>query len=139
MTRPSSSSTTPGLLSSYLQSITDQYSDVALECEGHKFSCHRVILAAQSKFFSSLFSDIFGGGDECKHPVFALPGVSMIGLEKVIRFIYSRPMHLTMSTVWMVGGTEEFLGMESSLLVRWLHDDRLVSRKVEEVWSLAMT
>ena len=107
MTKPSS--TTPGLLSSYLQTITDQYSDVILECEGHKFSCHKVILAAQSKFFSSLFSEIFIDGDEIKHRVFPLPGVSKTGLEKIIKFIYSRPMDLTMSTVWMVVKDADFL------------------------------
>jgi hypothetical protein len=47
----SQTSTTPGLLSSYIQSMTNQYSDVTLEWEGQKFFCHKIILAAQSKFF----------------------------------------------------------------------------------------
>ena len=44
-----------------------------------------------------------------------------------------------LNNLWQMGGTEEFMATESSLMVRWLHDDRLVSGKVEEVWSLAMT
>ena len=105
----SQSSTTPGLLSSYLQSMTGQYSDVTLECEGQKFFCHKVILAAQSKFFSSLFRDVFGGGDKTSQQVFQLPGVTKTGMEQAINFIYCRPMQLTMSTIWVVVKEADFL------------------------------
>jgi hypothetical protein len=82
--------------------MTNQYSDVTMQCDGQKFFWHKIILTAQSKFFSSLFSDVFGGGDKSSHPIFHLPGVAKTGLEKAINYIYCRPMHLTMPSIWVV-------------------------------------
>eukprot|EP00092_Neocalanus_flemingeri_P032344 GFUD01035164.1.p1 GENE.GFUD01035164.1~~GFUD01035164.1.p1 ORF type:complete len:226 (-),score=73.89 GFUD01035164.1:120-797(-) len=106
------SSTIPGLLSSYLQTITDQFSDVTLECEGHTFSCHKIILSVQSKFFTSLFSNRYGG-DRSSPSVFQLPGLTKTGLEQAINFLYSRPMHLTISNVWKVVKDADFLMLDA--------------------------
>ena len=102
----------PSLLSSYLQTVGHQFSDVILECEGIKFSCHKVILAANSQFFSSLFSENFTDGNDGTPPVYSLPGVTKGGLEQIINFIYCRPMKLNMSTVFSVVKDADFLDLE---------------------------
>jgi len=99
------SSTIPGLLSSHMQT-TDQFYDVTLECEEHSFSCHKIILAAQSKFFTSLFSDKFSGGGAS---VFQLRGVTKTGLEQAINCLYGYPMILTMNTIWKVVKDADYL------------------------------
>ena len=105
------SSTIPGLLSSHLQT-TDKFSDVTLECEEHSFSCHKIILAAQSKFFTSLFSDMFSGDGAS---LFQLRGVTKTGLEQAINCLYGRPMILTMNTVWKVVKDADYLMLDEVL------------------------
>ena len=102
-------SVAPALLSSYLQSLTDEFSDVILECDGYKFRSHKVILAAHSKYFSALFGDNFEDGDNASPPVFHLEEVTKAGLEQILNLIYCRPVVLDMSMVWQVLKDADFL------------------------------
>ena len=48
------------MMSSFLKMVTShEFSDVVLQVQGHKFSCHKVILAATCPYFKGMFSNPF--------------------------------------------------------------------------------
>ena len=57
--------------------------DVTLLCDGGSFPAHRLVLAACSPYFASLFSTL-----DSTHPLIFLRDVKQTELEALLEFIY---------------------------------------------------
>lgn len=74
--------------------IEGGYSDVTLVVDGKHFPCHRVILAAGSRYFKSMFSS---GMEECRKNKIDLQQVDSNVFEYVLHFIYTGRVQITTS------------------------------------------
>lgn len=74
--------------------IEGGYSDVTLVVDGRQFPCHRVILAAGSRYFKSMFSS---GMEECRKSKIDLQQVDSTVFEYVLHFIYTGRVQITLS------------------------------------------
>merc|ERR1719466_629260 len=75
--------------SSFFSSIssllhTSSLCDVTLVCDDGQLSAHKVILAASSSFFSSVFQT-----NPHNHPLMYLRGVKTYQMQSVLQFIYA--------------------------------------------------
>jgi len=67
--------------------------DVTLSCGGASIKCHRIILAACSGYFQSLFveSNVCGGGSSMgvqQHPIIVFKDIGLSELRAILEFIY---------------------------------------------------
>ncbi len=70
--------------------------DVELQAEGKKLSAHRAVLAAGSSYFSAMFSGSF---KEKEDNLIIMKDVSFVGLEAVVKCIYTTRLHITAENV----------------------------------------
>jgi len=63
--------------------LNENLCDVTLACEGASVKAHKMVLAACSPFFQSLFMS-----NPCKHPIVILKDVRFIDLKALIDFMY---------------------------------------------------
>lgn len=62
----------------------EAFTDVTLACEGGSpIKCHRMVLAACSPYFQSLFTDL-----PCKHPVVVLKDVKYSEIKAILEYMY---------------------------------------------------
>ncbi|GFV53642.1 protein bric-a-brac 2 [Trichonephila clavipes] len=64
--------------------------DVTLACDGLSLKAHKIILAACSPFFQSLFID-----NPCKHPIVILNDMKYNDLKNIIEFIYNGEVNVS--------------------------------------------
>ncbi|GFQ80096.1 protein bric-a-brac 2 [Trichonephila clavata] len=64
--------------------------DVTLACDGLSLKAHKIILAACSPFFQSLFID-----NPCKHPIVILNDMKYNELKNIIEFIYNGEVNVS--------------------------------------------
>lgn len=86
------------------------FCDVVLETEGRHFSVHRCVLAANSRFFYTMFNS---GMRESTETVLKLPSVSCIALENILDFFYTQKIILTEDIIEDVLEASSFLLLES--------------------------
>ena len=70
--------------------------DVHLMVEEKKFSAHRAVLASCSPYFRSMFTSQM---KESQQDIIELHGITAIGLQAVLDFIYSSSVHLTVQNM----------------------------------------
>jgi len=63
--------------------VNENLVDVTLACEGASLKAHKMVLAACSPYFQSLFVT-----NPCKHPIVILKDVRFIDLKAIIDFMY---------------------------------------------------
>lgn len=63
--------------------VNENMVDVTLACEGENMKAHKMVLAACSPYFQSLFSS-----NPCKHPIVILKDVRFLDLKAIIDFMY---------------------------------------------------
>ncbi|XP_046382947.1 BTB/POZ domain-containing protein 9 isoform X2 [Ischnura elegans] len=71
--------------------LNDEYSDVVLLVEGHRFHGHKAILAARSEYFRAL---LFGGLRESQQTEIELKGTSVVAVKSLLKYIYTGHMSL---------------------------------------------
>lgn len=71
--------------------LNDEYSDVVLLVEGHRFHGHKAILAARSEYFRAL---LFGGMRESQQTEIELKGTSVVAVKALLKYIYTGHMSL---------------------------------------------
>lgn len=71
---------------------SDTYSDVTLIVDGQKFPAHKVILAAQSRYFQAL---LFGDLKESSQSVIELKEVAVDPFKELLKYIYTGCLNLT--------------------------------------------
>ncbi|KAG8235191.1 hypothetical protein J437_LFUL014155 [Ladona fulva] len=71
--------------------LNDEYSDVVLLVEGHRFHGHKAILAARSEYFRAL---LFGGMRESQQTEIELKGTSVFAVKALLKYIYTGHMSL---------------------------------------------
>ena len=71
--------------------------DVTIACEGASLKAHKMILAACSPFFQSLFMS-----NPCKHPIVILKDVRFVDLKATIDFVYKGEINVTQSQLGSV-------------------------------------
>ncbi|XP_049795169.1 BTB/POZ domain-containing protein 9 [Schistocerca nitens] len=71
--------------------LNDEYSDVVLSVDGHKFHGHKVILAARSDYFRAM---LFGGLRESQQSEIELKGTSLSAFKSLLKYIYTGHMSL---------------------------------------------
>ena len=81
-------------------------SDAILVCQGRKFPVSKVVLAAASKYFNSLFSFTT---EHQEKKEFTLEGLTSVGLAEVLNHLTGGEMVLTMSNVCDVLHAADFL------------------------------
>ncbi|XP_017492769.1 PREDICTED: protein tramtrack, beta isoform-like [Rhagoletis zephyria] len=69
--------------------IHENLVDVTLACEGQSIKTHKMILAACSNYFLTLFTT-----NPCKHPIVILKDVKFNDLKAIIDFIYSGEVNI---------------------------------------------
>ena len=81
------------LLSAFDQLLaTEALTDVTLSCGGASIKCHRIVLAACSGYFQSLF--VGGGGGQYMgapqqhHPIVVFKDIQLAELKAILEFIY---------------------------------------------------
>lgn len=65
--------------------------DVTLSCGGASIKCHRVVLAACSGYFQSLFVNdavCLGAGAAQQHPIVVFKDIQLAELKAILEFIY---------------------------------------------------
>jgi hypothetical protein len=63
--------------------VAENMVDVTLACEGENLKAHKMVLAACSPYFQSLFAN-----NPCKHPIVILKDVKFVDLRSIIDFMY---------------------------------------------------
>ncbi|XP_026286758.1 BTB/POZ domain-containing protein 9 [Frankliniella occidentalis] len=71
--------------------LNDEYSDVVVSVDGHRFHGHKVILAARSDYFRAL---LFGGLRESKQDEIELKGTNLPAFKALWKYIYTGHMSL---------------------------------------------
>ena len=68
---------------------TEALTDVTLLCEGASIKCHRIVLAACSDYFQSLFvhDNVYIGTDQ-QHPIVVFKDIQLTELKAILEFIY---------------------------------------------------
>ncbi|KAL3853024.1 hypothetical protein ACJMK2_016615 [Sinanodonta woodiana] len=72
------------------------FTDITIDVEGRQFACHKVILAAGSPYFRSMFSS---GMEECRKEVIELKHLDSEVFEQVLRFIYTGHVNINQRLV----------------------------------------
>lgn len=68
---------------------TEALTDVTLSCGGASIKCHRIILAACSGYFQSLFvNDNLYLGSPQQHPIVVFKDIQLAELKAILEFIY---------------------------------------------------
>ncbi|XP_018019618.1 kelch-like protein 26 [Hyalella azteca] len=111
--------------------------DVTLIAEGEEFQAHRLLLAACSDYFRAMFTDEML---ERQQENIVLHGVSAVGLESALEYIYSGSLSLEPSTVQDVLDAASHLQLPAvqQACARYLQDHLDVDNCVD-VASLAET
>merc|ERR1712012_1154042 len=71
--------------------LNDEYSDVTLVVENHRFHAHKVILAARSEYFRAL---LYGGMKESQLEEIELKDTPLAAFKELLRYIYRGHMTL---------------------------------------------
>ena len=78
------------LLSAFDQLLqTEALTDVTLSCGGASIKCHRIVLAACSGYFQSLFvhDNVYLGAPQ-QHPIVVFKDIQLAELKAILEFIY---------------------------------------------------
>lgn len=70
---------------------SEALTDVTLSCGGASIKCHRIILAACSGYFQSLFvhdNVYLAGGGQQQHPIVVFKDIQLTELKAILEFIY---------------------------------------------------
>lgn len=78
--------------------------DVTLACDGLSLKAHKIILAACSPFFQSLFVE-----NPCKHPIVILKDMKYNELKNIIEFIYNGEVNVSQDQLNCLMKTAETL------------------------------
>ncbi|CAL8079520.1 unnamed protein product [Orchesella dallaii] len=62
---------------------TESFTDVTLACEGASIKCHKMVLAACSSYFQSLFIE-----NECRHPIVILKDIKFSEIKAILEYMY---------------------------------------------------
>lgn len=80
------------LLSAFDQLLqAEALTDVTLSCGGASIKCHRIVLAACSGYFQSLFVNeavCSGAGAAQQHPIVVFKDIGLAELKAILEFIY---------------------------------------------------
>ncbi len=74
----------------------DQLTDVMLAADGQSIPCHKVLLAASSKFFHDKF---ITNPESVEHNLLDIEGVDIDTLISIVSFIYSGSIELTVEKI----------------------------------------
>lgn len=92
--------------------LNESLVDVTLACEGANLKAHKMVLAACSPYFQSLFVS-----NPCKHPIVILKDVRFVDLKAIIDFMYRGEVNVSQDQLSALLKTAETLkGMLYSLL-----------------------
>lgn len=72
--------------------LESEFSDVTINVDGNHFPCHKVILAAGSPYFKSMFSS---GMEECRKKVINIKQIDAVVFELILKFVYTGNVHIT--------------------------------------------
>lgn len=78
--------------------------DVTVACEGENLKAHKMVLAACSPYFQSLFDD-----NPCKHPIVILKDVRFVDLRAIIDFMYRGEVNVSQDQLAALLKTAEML------------------------------
>jgi len=84
--------------------INENMVDVTIACEGTHLKAHKMVLAACSPFFQSLFL-----GNPCQHPIVILKDVRFIDLRAIIDFMYRGEVNVSQDQLSALLKTAETL------------------------------
>ncbi|XP_076802843.1 kelch-like protein 6 [Clavelina lepadiformis] len=79
--------------------LDGQFADVTIEVEGQRIRCHRIILAASSKYFKAMFCNAYRERDQS---TVTLQGVSADVMKVLIRYAYTSYLEVNRETVQSV-------------------------------------
>lgn len=91
--------------------LNENLVDVTLACEGANLKAHRMVLAACSPYFQSLFVT-----NPCKHPIVILKDVRFVDLKAIIDFMYRGEVNVSQDQLSALLKTAETLKGESDVL-----------------------
>lgn len=72
--------------------VDSGFTDITIDVEGRQFACHKVVLAAGSPYFRSMFSS---GMEECHKNVIKMQQLASDVFEQVLGFIYTGKVCMT--------------------------------------------
>lgn len=84
--------------------MTENMVDVTVACEGASLKAHKMVLAACSPFFQTLFMT-----NPCKHPIVILKDVRFIDLKAIIDFMYRGEVNVSQDQLSALLKTAETL------------------------------
>ena len=84
--------------------LNENLVDVTLACEGANLKAHRMVLAACSPYFQSLFVT-----NPCKHPIVILKDVRFVDLKAIIDFMYRGEVNVSQDQLSALLKTAETL------------------------------
>lgn len=84
--------------------LNENLVDVTLACEGANLKAHRMVLAACSPYFQSLFIT-----NPCKHPIVILKDVRFVDLKAIIDFMYRGEVNVSQDQLSALLKTAETL------------------------------
>lgn len=84
--------------------LNENLCDVTLACEGASVKAHKMVLAACSPYFQSLFM-----ANPCKHPIIILKDVRFVDLKSIIDFMYRGEVNVSQDKLSALLKTAEML------------------------------
>lgn len=84
--------------------LNENLVDVTLACEGANLKAHKMVLAACSPYFQSLFVT-----NPCKHPIVILKDVRFVDLKAIIDFMYRGEVNVSQDQLSALLKTAETL------------------------------
>lgn len=91
--------------------------DVTLTCEEGSLNAHRIILAASSPYFRSIFSRLASSDNRNQYPIIFLKDIPFVDLKAIVEFIYRGEVILPYSQL------QSLVRSAESLKVRGLNND----------------
>lgn len=62
---------------------SEAFTDCTLACEGASIKCHKMVLAACSTYFQTLFLEV-----SCSHPVVVLKDIRYVDMKAILEYMY---------------------------------------------------
>lgn len=77
--------------------VADRFTDVSIKCQNQVFRCHRLVLAAASEYFDTMFDGRF---KESHLEEIPLPDINCASFKEVLRFAYTGDVVITNNNVF---------------------------------------
>lgn len=106
----------------------ESFVDVTLACAGQSIKAHKMVLAACSPYFQSLFFD-----NPCQHPIIIMRDVKWTELKAIVEFMYKGEIKVSQAEIGPLLRVAEMLKIRGLTEVNGEHEFNTDAKKARSV------